>query len=128
MTQLLPDDRKIYSRYHELGSLAEPLLALQARELLFFRVSPEGVVDPHGEPAVLVVKETALPFLSRPAAVYGDLSEPGMTRIYWFTPDELKKPSTADFVSAVRAAAEPIVPPPVDEGPGPGCGSCGVTL
>ena len=126
MTQLMPDNRRIYSRYHELGPLADALLSLEPEELLFFRVAEEGDVDPHGEPAVLVVKETGLSFIGRPAAVYGRVSEPGSTRIYWFTPAELERPSTAQFVASVRAVGEPIVPPPPEEATEPDCGACGL--
>lgn len=128
MTQLLPDDRKIYSRYLELGALGDALLDLEPEELLFFRVSEDGSVAPHGDPAVLMVKETGVPFMGRAAAVYGSLPDPGPTRIYWFTPTDLERPSTAEFAAAVRAVGEPIVAPPPDDGgaAAPACGTCGL--
>jgi hypothetical protein len=126
MTQLLPDDRQLYSRYRELGALADALLDLEPEELLFFRVAEDGSVTAHGDAAVLIVKDTRVPFMARAASVYGDLPDPGSTRIYWFTPADLERPSTAEFVAEVRAAGEPIVPPPSDEGAeAPDCGSSG---
>lgn len=117
MTQLLPDDRRLYSRYLELGALADVLLDLEPEELLFFRVAEDGSVAPHGDAAVLIVKDTNVPFMGRAAVAYGDLPDPGPTRIYWFTPAELGQTSTAEFVASVRAAGEPIVPPPLGEEP-----------
>jgi hypothetical protein len=131
MTQLLPDDRKLYSRYFELGALADALLDLEPEELLFFRVDEGGSVTSHGDAAVLIVKDTRVPFMGRAAAAYGDLADPGPTRIYWFTPADLERPSTAEFVAEVRAAGEPIVPPPLDEdqkAEAPDCGSCGLSV
>lgn len=129
MTQLLPDDRKLYSRYLELGALADALLDLEPEELLFFRVAEDGSVAPHGDAAVLIVKDTSVPFLGRAAVAYGHLPDPGPTRIYWFTPADLERPSTAKFVAQARAAGEPIVPPPLEEGAeGPACGSCGLDV
>lgn len=125
MTQLLPDDRKLYSRYLELGALGDALLDLEPEELLFFRVAEDGSVTPHGDAAVLMIKDTSVPFMGRAAVVYGDLPDPGPTRIYWFTPADLERPSTAAFVAEVRAAGEPVVPPPLEEGTeGPACGGC----
>ena len=127
MTQLLPDDRKLYSRYLELGALADALLDLEPEELLFFRVAEDGSVAPRGDAAVLLIKDTSVSFLGRAAAAYGGLPDPGPTRIYWFTPADLERPSTAEFVAQVRATGEPIVPPPAEEGAeGPDCGSCGL--
>jgi hypothetical protein len=127
MTQLLPDDRRLYSRYLELGALADALLDLEPEELLFFRVAEDGSVTAGGNAAVLLIKDTSVPFLARAAVVYEDVPDPGSTRIYWFTPADLERPSTAEFVAEVRAAGEPIVPPPVEEGAeAPDCGSCGL--
>ncbi len=69
--------------------------------------------------------------MGRAAAAYGDLADPGPTRIYWFTPADLERPSTAEFVAEVRAAGEPIVSPPLDEDeraerPTAGAAGCGV--
>jgi|GEM_PF-2620993 len=130
MTQMLPDDRKLYSRYLELGALADALLDLEPEELLFFRVAEDGSVATHGDAAVLIVKDTSVPFMGRAAVAYGDLPDPGPTRIYWFTPADLERPSTAEFVAEVRAAGEPIVSPPSEEeaAEGPACGGCGLDV
>lgn len=124
MSQLAPDDRAIYSRYQELGALAGVLFDLHPEELVFFRIDADGTPGRQGTPAVLVVKDTQVRLLRRADEVYAQVPEPGPTRVYWYTPAELEKPSTRDFVALVRQVGEAIVPlPPADESPGgPSCG------
>lgn len=131
MSQLAPDDRVIYSRYQELGALAGVLFAMEPDELLFFRIDAEGRPSKQGTPAVLVIKHTDVGMLRRADGVHALVPDPGSTLVYWYTPAELDKPSTREFVAQVRKVGEVIVPlPPAgpsEVGPacGGGCQACG---
>lgn len=126
MNQFAPDDRVIYSRYQELGALAGVLLDMQPEELLFFRVDEHGRPGRHGEPAVLVVKDTDMGFLRRADALYGRVPDPGPTRVFWYTPAEITAPSAREFVERVRTVGEALEPLPPADRPAerPECGGC----
>jgi hypothetical protein len=125
MSQLAPDDRVLHSRSEELGAMGSVLFSLQPERLVFFRVDEEGRVTTHGDPAVLVVKETELPLLERSASLYRQAAGPGPLRVFWYTPAEYAAMRDSDFVRGIDAHGEEVTPPP----PGPpaeGGGSCGL--
>jgi hypothetical protein len=131
MTQLVPDNRPVHTRYQELGALASTLFDLRPQRLVFFRVDPSGRPAVHGDPAVLVVKETDLPLLARASWVYSQVPNPGPVRVFWYTPAEYTAMYDSEFAREVRARGEDVVLPPPSEPADPmsceggSCGLCG---
>jgi hypothetical protein len=131
VTMLVPDNRPMHSRYQELGAIASALFALAPERLVFFRVDQAGWVAVHGEPAVLVVKDTGLPLLQRAAWVYAQVQNPGQVRVFWYTPAEWEAMHDSEFARAVRTRGEDVVLPPPAEPAGPdscGSGTCGLCV
>jgi hypothetical protein len=126
---LIPDNRPVHTRYQELGAIAGTLCALAPERLLFFRVDQTGQVAVHGDPAVLLVKNTDFPLLQRAAWVYAQVPNPGPVRVFWYTAAEWEAMRDSDFARAVRARGEDVVLPPSPDPAGQdscGGGECGL--